>query len=271
MKGLELSISTCVFGELEPEDALKRLVDIGWRNFELDSEHLAMIDKRESPREDFSALRDLSEKLTASIPAIHYSPEVEPERTMQWAHILGVKWIVIHPIGADMTLDEQAAKQANLKMLQEWLGLAYKFKVGLAIENMHDMIPNVPGKRSFGATPSDLLWLVQHTDPSLVGICWDTCHAYVQGLNQYQAIKRLGRHLVHTHINDNISTVEEQHLIPFEGKVDWRGIIRALREIKYDGLFNIEDGFSIKNLPLTLKKIKLRYLLKLAELMIESL
>ena len=72
-------------------------------------------------------------------------------------------------------------------------------------------------------------------------------------------------------INDNISTVEEQHLIPFEGKVDWRGIIRALREIKYDGLFNIEDGFSIKNLPLTLKKIKLRYLLKLAELMIESL
>jgi len=263
---------TGVFGELEPEDALRRLVKIGWRKFELYSLHLAMIDKRESPQEDFFALRDLSEKLGASISAMHDSSQgVEPQRVMQWAHILGVKWVVIHPIRVDMTEDEQVARQRNLEMLQEWLELARKFKVGIAIENMHDMIPDVPGRRSFGATPSDLLWLVRNTDPSLVGVCWDTCHAYVQRLDQYQAIKRLGKHLVHTHINDNLSILEEQHLTLFEGKVNWEAVMKALREIGYKGLFNIEGGFSIGNLPLSLRDIKLRYLLKLAEAMIASI
>jgi len=170
-----------------------------------------------------------------------------------------------------MTEDEQASKRKNLEMVREWLGFARRFKVGIAVENMHDMIPDVPGRRSFGATPSDLLWLVQNTDPSLVGVCWDTCHAYVQRLDQYQAIKRLGKHLVHTHMNDNLSISEEQHLTLFEGKVNWKNVMRALKEIKYEGLFNIEGGFSIGILPLSLRDIKLRYLLKLAEEMIASL
>ena len=68
-----------------------------------------------------------------------------------------------------------------------------------------------------------MLWLVEETDPEIVGICWDMNHAQVQKLDQYQAIKELGEHLFHTHINDTMKDSEEQHLLPFEGKVDWKG------------------------------------------------
>lgn len=84
----------------------------------------------------------------------------------------------------------------------------------------------------------------------------------MQGLDQYRAIKSLGERLVHTHINDNISTLEEQHLAPFEGLINWKIIISALREIGYEGLLNIEGGISITKLPLKIRKAKLKYLLK---------
>jgi len=260
----KLGVMTGNFHELEPEEAIRRLAKIGWKNFELYSVHLAQLDKRENSERDFSKLRELCENLGVSISVIHDSTQgVKSERVMQWARILGVKWIVVHPL-----IEE--TKEKNLEVLSGWVKLAHKFRVGVAVENMHDLIPMAEGRRAFGAIPSELLWLVQNSDPEVVGICWDTCHAYVQKLNQYKAIKMLGKHLVHTHINDNMVTSEEQHLAPFEGNVNWKEIIKALREISYKGLFSIEGGRSISNLPLSLREIKLRYLLELMEGMVDE-
>jgi len=261
----KLGIMTGNFHELEPEEAIRKLAKIGWKNFELYSVHLAQLDKRENPGKDFSKLRELCENLGVSISVIHDSTQgVKSERVMQWARILGVKWIVVHPL-----IEE--TKEKNLEILSGWVKLAHKFRVGVAIENMHDCIQGVEGRRAFGAIPSELLWLVQNSDPEVVGICWDTCHAYVQKLNQYRAIKMLGKHLVHTHINDNMLISEEQHLTFLEGNVDWKGIIKALREISYKGLFSIEGGWSIKRLPLSLREIKLRYLLQLMKAAVEKM
>lgn len=262
---LEPSISTGVFPELRVEDAIKRLAEIGWRNFELYSVHLANMDKSPDPQRAFSALRRLCEDLGVSICAIHDNTQgVKPERLVKWAQILGAKWIVVHPA-------TEKSPEENLKLVQKWVKAARGFEVGIAIENMHDMIPGIEGRRAFGAVPSELLWLVQNTDPNVVGVCWDTCHAHVQKLDQYKAIKALGRHLVHTHINDNISTSEEQHLALFEGTIDWRAVMRALREIDYKGAFNTEGGVSVTSLPLHIRPIKLRYLLELMKAIIESL
>ncbi|MCD6130823.1 hypothetical protein DRQ00_12505 [candidate division KSB1 bacterium] len=259
------AIMTGVFSELKPEDAIKRLAGIGWRYFEFYSVHMAEINKRKDPAEHFSALRELCEGLGVSILAAHDNTQrVPPERFMQWAQILGVKNIVLHPL-------VEGTKEQNLEMLGEWVVLAKRFKIRIAVENMHDLIPNVPNRRAFAATPSELLWLVEQTDPEVVGICWDVNHAHVQKLNQYQAIKQIGKHLFHTHINDTTTDSEEQHLLPFEGKVDWKAVINALREIDYEGLFSLEAGASVRNLPLPLRDLKLRFALELTETMIEEL
>jgi len=259
------AIVTGVFSELKPEDAIKRLAGIGWKYFEFYSVHIAEMDKRRDPEKHFSFLRELCEKIGVSIPAAHDNTQgVKPERFMKWVQILGVKWVVVHP------LVEKTA-QENLYILRKWVELSRKFGLGIAVENMHDLIPGIEGRRAFGTTPSELLWLVKETDPRFVGICWDVNHAYVQKMDQYRAIKQLGKHLVHTHINDTTTDSEEQHLLPFEGKVNWKAVMNALREIGYEGLFSLEPGASVNKLPLSIRDLKLRYALELTEAMIKHL
>ena len=48
-------------------------------------------------------------------------------------------------------------------------------------------------------------------------------------------------------------------------------MINALREIDYEGLFSLEAGASVGNLPLPLRDLKLRFALELTETMIEEL
>jgi sugar phosphate isomerase/epimerase len=165
----------------------------------------------------------------------------------------------------------EETKEGNLEMLRGWVTWAERFGIEIAVENMHDMIPDIVGRRAFGAIPSELLWLVKETNPELVGVCWDVNHAHVQKLDQYRAIKQLGKHLLHTHINDTTTDSEEQHLLPFEGKVDWKAVIKALKEINYQGLFSLEAGASVGSLPLSLRDLKLRYALELTEAMIECM
>lgn len=259
------AIMTGVFSELTPEDAIRRLADVGWRYFEFYSVHIAEMNKRKDPAKHFSALRELCEKLGVCILAAHDNTQgVPPERFIQWAQILGVETVVLHP-------RVEETKEGNLEMLRGWVTWAERFEIRVAVENMHDMIPGIVGRRVFGAIPSELLWLVEETDPELVGVCWDVNHAHVQKLDQYRAIKLLGKHLVHTHINDTTSDSEEQHLLPFEGKVDWRVVIKALREIEYKGLFSLEAGVSVNSLPLPLRDLKLRYALELTEAMIQRM
>jgi len=253
---LKPSICTGVFGELNVKDAVKILAEIGWKHLELYSVHLKQIDRGKSEH-IISELNEICDEYNIEIYAAHDNTQgVSPERLMKWCKLLDVRWIVIHPM-TDKTPKE------NLDMVSKWAKLADKFGIGIAVENMHDRVPMTKEGRAFGSTPSELLWLTKNFDPKLVGICWDTCHAYVQRLNQYQAIKSLGDRLVHTHINDNISILEEQHLAPFEGLVNWKAVIRALKEIGYEGLLNIEGGASTTRLPIEIRRVKVKYLLEL--------
>ncbi|MCD6254708.1 MAG: hypothetical protein J7J44_00335, partial [Deltaproteobacteria bacterium] len=146
------AIVTGVFSELKPEDAINRLAGIGWRYFEFYSVHMAEVNKRKDPEKHFSALRELCEKLGVSILAAHDNTQgVPPERFIQWSQILGAKNIVLHP-------RVEETKEENLEMLKGWVAWAKRFGVRVAVENMHDLIPDIEGRRAFGATPTELLW-----------------------------------------------------------------------------------------------------------------
>ena len=59
--------------------------------------------------------------------------------------ILGVRAVVLHPLA------ERTGKE-NLEMVRGWLPLAERFGIRIAVENMHDLIPDVPSRRAFGVT-----------------------------------------------------------------------------------------------------------------------
>jgi len=275
---------TSAYHDLEPEEAVERLHKIGWRWLELSDEHWRKLAGRPNPTSQFRRMRGLLEKLGVSVPQMHgpMFNVCEPERkrvvenvkltkqVFKWAAAMGVKWVVLHPGSAPMADDEEeaeAVRECNLRWFGELLDAAKGAGVGIAVENACD--GDGQGRRVFGSVPSELLWLVRSLDPERMGICWDTGHAHLQRLDQYRAIKALGRHIVATHIADNHQNTDE-HLFPFEGTVDWGAVVRGLREIGYSGLFNMEVGGDTAKIPLPLREEKLRYALRLCEALVEG-
>ncbi len=60
-------------------------------------------------------------------------------------------------------------------------------------------------------------------------------------------------------------------MVPFEGLVDWEGVFRGLRDIGYGGAVVLGGGLIVTRLPLSLRLLKLRYLLELVRPMIAEL
>lgn len=82
--------------------------------------------------------------------------------------------------------------------------------------------------------------------------------------NMYQAIKECGNRLLATHISDNDGS-GDQHYIPFNGNINWKDVISALKDINYKGAFNLEipgeSRIPMKSLmaPLEIRDAKLKY------------
>lgn len=278
------SMWTSAYHELEPEEAVERLYKIGWRWLEFSDEHWRKLATRPKPTVHFRKVRALFEKLGVSAPQMHgpmfnvCDPDGKAVRknvkltkqVFKWAAAMGVKWVVLHPGNAPMADDErefEAVRECNLRWFGELVEAAREAGVGIAIENACD--GEGQGRRVFGSVPSELLWLVRSLDPERVGICWDTGHAHLQRLDQYRAIKAIGRHLVATHIADNHQNTDE-HLLPFEGTVDWRAVMKGLKAVRYSGLFNMEVGGDTAKIPLAVRDEKLRYALELCKALVEG-
>lgn len=277
------SIWTDAFVECSAEEAVERLAAIGWKYLELADAHWRNVDGRESAGRDFKALKNLIEKLGISVLQLHgpmfdacgQAAEVrqgiaEAKRALRWAGVLGVRWVVLHPGSASMAEDQQAFEHVclqNLRVVRKLAATAKKWRVAIALENLCD--GNGPGRRVFGSVPSELMWLAEQSDPSRVGICWDTGHANIQRLDQGRALRALRNRLVATHIADNDSS-GDQHLLPFEGTIDWAAVVGSLRALRFSGLFNLEVGGSVHKVPLALRNATLRYALELSEAMVSG-
>ena len=86
--------------------------------------------------------------------------------------------------------------------------------------------------------PQCLLQTMAHfTDPH-VGFCYDSGHEACRGYG-YEFLPLVGDRLICTHIHDN-DGIDDQHLIPFDGKIDWQRVMRQLKECKYQGPLTLE-------------------------------
>lgn len=53
------------------------------------------------------------------------------------------------------------------------------------------------------------------------------------------AVRLLGPNIVCLHLNDN-DTLTDQHKIPLSGTIDWKDVLKALDEVGYKGVYNME-------------------------------
>ena len=72
-----------------------------------------------------------------------------------------------------------------------------------------------------------------------MGINFDPSHTFPCGDFPDITVYRLNRHIIHIHVSDN-DAVTNVHWRPGMGKIDWRAMFQALKDVGYDGVVSIE-------------------------------
>jgi sugar phosphate isomerase/epimerase len=87
------------------------------------------------------------------------------------------------------------------------------------------MVENIPNEIS---TIERIVEFKRVAEVPDIGICYDTGHAYLQGVTGSL------EHIHTTHVHDN-HRERDEHLWPFEGSLDWPALIEKLVLAKYAG------------------------------------
>ena len=129
---------------------------------------------------------------------------------------------------------EQPTK-TGLNRVEKLVKLAQKAGVKLAFENTE-------GEEFLKAI------LDEFQGEKTVGFCWDTGHEQCYGYGE-DFIKKYGNRLIATHINDNLGVsrldgridwTDDLHLLPFDGIIDWRNLVKRLNDVRFDGTLTFE-------------------------------
>ncbi len=151
--------------------------------------------------------------------------------------MMGVKWAVMHPVttfeSSEYSIEDDIS--SNHEVFDEVIELAMKENVGIAFENMSDR----DNRRRFGSTVSELKHLIDSFDNPMVGACWDIGHGHRIYNDSVRPIKEMGKRLKALHVDDNHGSTDE-HLLPYLGTIQWEGVMKALKEIGYEGDFVYE-------------------------------
>jgi len=277
-------IWTSFYIDLSPEDAFRRFADSGWRNLEVSAEHGKVATQAENWRERLGNLRELCGENGITLWQMHAPLELnvaDPDhqkrerdintamRWVEFAHELRLPHLVIHPGGRQRAQsDEDKAEifALNVDAFERLAAVAGRFGVKFCIENMQER-PNQDNWR-LGARISDINELIDTVGSDSLGICFDSSHANVTGLDMSRAIHECGDRLLATHISDNDGS-GDQHRMPFYGNINWGSVITALRDTKYEGLFNLEIPGE-NRVPLPVRDARLNYAKELLEYMMAS-
>ncbi len=163
---------------------------------------------------------------------------------------LGIKRITIHPMSdtVNTEFDNEIQKKTNLEFYAPMIDLAKKCGTGLALENMADF-DRAKIHRAYCADVDDLIDIIDTVNDPVLGVCWDFGHARMMLSDQPRQLRKLGKRLVSTHVQDN-NGKRDSHLIPFVGgDIRWEMIMPCLKEIGYEGDFVLETHQFMNEIP----------------------
>ncbi len=146
---------------------------------------------------------------------------------------LGIGILHIHPSLGSAFEDRNAPREIIftqlLKSLKELVSVAGDFDVRLGLENT---------PASLGS-PEELLSIMEVFNSRSLGVCYDTGHAHISS-GVIHGMNILGKHIFDFHIHDN-NAVQDNHLQPPYGTIDWKSFIEKVAEIGFTGPLTIES------------------------------
>ena len=269
------------------EQQVEELVAAGFEHAERACETIVNPETKQLSREHAERLWRRCDALGLKTPQVHYPictlnpdvkyPKFNADMLTEFAHvsearreydlrcaeellelcpICGIEVMVVHPGGLmGWGSDEELERihRLNLEAMRRLAPVAAKHGVIIAVENMG----RVGERTSYGADFGQLIRLVDEVRSRHVGICLDTSHANYMKVDIPAAIRRCAHRLAATHISDNLGS-HDDHLMPYGGRINWKPVVDALREVGYARLFNLEIPGE-NRCPLEIIRLKARY------------
>lgn len=175
---------------------------------------------------------------------LDYSIEVY-KKVILYCHRVGCKRLVIHGIShmrTDTTHTQEDINRLNDHLYTSLIDTLKQTDVTVCLENLFTSFStNI--YQGTCADPADAIQMIDRYNrlagKECFGICVDTGHLNLLGIDQYQYITRLGNRVKAFHIHDNCGSVD-QHLAPYTGNIDWDSFCKAVHDIGYDGALNFE-------------------------------
>ena len=172
-------------------------------------------------------------------------------RSMEVAAYLGAKNIVVHP-KQHLPYLENAEElfELNMAFYRRLIPYAEKYGIVIATENMFQWHHNASVcLDSTCSRPKEFIRYVDEINSPYLRACVDIGHVGLVDVDPCDMIKRLGKdRICCLHVHDN-NKIHDHHTLPYLGKVDWTGVMTALKEAGYAGDFTYEADSFLATFP----------------------
>lgn len=266
---MNLSIWSSYYIELKVEDAIQRFVDNGIYCSELSDEHgFELLSRNDDVIETGRQFARFLKEQNFEISQGHLwlkikicADDTAVDKLYRWIDMyeaIGIRNMVLHCDNLTETaFSRQVKVEMNIKKLRVLAEYIKDKDITICLENLR---PHTPEQTELvDRSVDDLLYIIERVGSDKFGICLDTGHLNLTDKNQREFILKAGNKLKALHIADNDGKTD-QHLMPFNrGTVNFSEVVKALKEIHYSGIFNLEipgEG----RIPLELKDAKIGYI-----------
>jgi sugar phosphate isomerase/epimerase len=266
---MKLSVWSSYYYHLSPEDALRELRAHGYKHCELSDEHALVILERGEARtvgaEFGKFARDIGMDLLQGHLFLNAKIGIPEDRELLMRQFelfdaIGVKNAVLHCDNFTRNDEDSPSlefkREKNTEALEILCDAVKGTDMVICLENLR------PPR--FTTVAEDLLYFINRINSKNLGICLDTGHLNLsENPSQIEFIEKAGKHIKALHLADNDGLGVDQHLMPYgRGVVDFVAVIREMKKLGYDGLYNLEIPGERK-VPLEISYHKLDYIKKM--------
>ena len=264
---MKLSVWSSYYVQLSPEEALRELKSHGYSYCELSDEHALKLLERGDERYVGAQFGSYASAIGVELLQGHLflgakiCLEEDREvlkRQLRLFDAIGIKNAVLHCDSftrSEEELSVEFKRDENEKALRDLVSCLDGTDIVICLENLR------PPRLTLNA--DDLLYFIDRIGSEHLGICLDTGHlnlAYER--DQLEFIRKAGKHIKALHLADNDGLGRDQHLMPYgTGVVDMEGVIRAMKALNYEGLYNLEIPGE-RHAPMEILGYKLDYVKK---------
>ena len=169
--------------------------------------------------------------------------------SIESAALLGAKTIIVHSIAVPRDKKEISFWELNQKYYKSLIPFAEKAGIAIAVENLY----NYDDKRKCFVgrlgSPRELNEFVKELDSPFIVACVDVGHASITGYEPEDYIAGMdGSVLKAIHIHDG-DYQGDRHTLPYLGNFHWTDILKALKDVGFEGNLNFEIISYLNKLP----------------------